>query len=180
MKRIKQQAILEAVLFASGDPVPVSRLCELFDMPKDAVCKLVHSLRDTLDEAGSALAVLVLDNAVQLVTRSEFAPYIKQALSIARSAPLSQAAMEVLAIAAYNQPVTKSFIEQVRGVDSSSTVNSLVQKGLLEEAGRLDLPGKPISYKTTSVFLRSFQLSSLADLPPLQETKTVPDSAQAE
>ena len=88
--------------------------------------------------------------------------------------------MEVLAIAAYNQPVTKSFIEQVRGVDSSSTVNSLVQKGLLEEAGRLDLPGKPISYKTTSVFLRSFQLSSLADLPPLQETKTVPDSAQAE
>ena len=103
MKRIKQQAILEAVLFASGDPVPVSRLCELFDMPKDAVCKLVHSLRDTLDEAGSALAVLVLDNAVQLVTRSEYAPYIKQALSIARSAPLSQAAMEVLAIAAYNQ-----------------------------------------------------------------------------
>ena len=102
-----------------------------------------------------------------MCTREEFAPQVRAALETKRTAPLSNAAMEALTIIAYNQPVSKGFVENVRGIDSSSVINNLVEKGLVEEAGRLDVPGKPIVYRTTAVFLRSFGLSSVADLPPL-------------
>ena len=104
-----------------------------------------------------------------MCTNPDFADYIKKALEIKKNIPLSQAAMEVLAIIAYNQPVTKSFVEQVRGVESSQIVNNLVEKGLVEEAGRLDVPGRPISYKTSINFLRCFGLSGLDKLPPLPD-----------
>ena len=103
----------------------------------------------------------------QLATKTAYAPDIKDIMDTRRNTPLSPAALEVLAIIAYNQPVSRSFIEQVRGVDSSSTVQTLVQKGLIEEAGRLDLPGRPVSFRTTDVFLRTFGIASLAELPPL-------------
>ena len=106
---------------------------------------------------------------LQLCTKTEFEPYIRRAFEIKRNAPLSQAALEVLAIIAYNQPVTRAFAEQVRGVDSSGVISTLVEKGLIEEAGRLDLPGKPIAYRTTPLFLRSFGLESLEDLPPVAD-----------
>ena len=109
--------------------------------------------------------MLRLDDQYQMSTREEFQEAVKKALEIKKSQPLSQAAMEVLAIVAYNQPVTKSFVEQIRGVDSSSTVNTLVERGLLEEKGRLDLPGRPVSYGTTPHFLRSFGLTSIGELP---------------
>ena len=109
-----------------------------------------------------------------MATREEFQEPVKKALEIKKSQPLSQAAMEVLAIVAYNQPVTKSFVEQIRGVDSSSTVNTLVERGLLEEKGRLDLPGRPVSYGTTPHFLRSFGLASVGELP------LVPQSGEEE
>ena len=99
---------------------------------------------------------------------------IKNAIDTKRSTPLSNAAMEVLTIIAYNQPVSKGFVENVRGIDSSSVINNLVEKGLIEEAGRLDIPGKPLVYKTTPVFLRSFSLGSLADLPPLPNKSESP------
>lgn len=111
--------------------------------------------------------VLKLGNCYQLSTRAEYSGYIKTALENKRTATLSPAAIEVLTIVAYNQPVTKAFIEHIRGIDSSSIVNTLVEKDLLEEAGRLDVPGRPISYKTTNTFLRCFQLSSISELPPL-------------
>ena len=113
------------------------------------------------------MTLLQLEDRWQLATKNEFADEVRRALDKRRNAPLSPAALEVLAIIAYNQPVSRSFIEQVRGVDSSSTVQTLIQKGLIEEAGRLDLPGRPVSFRTTDVFLRTFGISSLSQLPPL-------------
>lgn len=104
-----------------------------------------------------------------MATRPYYGEVVKRILDTRRNAPLSPAALEVLAVIAYNQPVSRSFIEQVRGVDSSSTVAKLLDKGLIEEAGRLDLPGKPVSFRVTDTFLRVFGLGSLADLPPLHE-----------
>ena len=113
-------------------------------------------------------------------TKSETAEYIRSAMENKRQAPLSNAAMEALTIVAYNQPVSKSFVENVRGIDSSSVINSLVEKGLLEENGRLEVPGHPVAYRTTSAFLRCFGLSSLDDLPPLvrEESDTENDSEE--
>ena len=103
-----------------------------------------------------------------MCTQKKYSDYIKSAMEIKKQTPLSQAAMEALTVVAYNQPVTKSFVESVRGIDSSSVINTLVEKGLLEEDGRLDVPGKPVAYRTTDTFLRSFGLSSLSELPPLE------------
>lgn len=113
-----------------------------------------------------------------MCTRSEFAPQIRAALETKRSAPLSNAAMETLTIIAYNQPVSKGFVENVRGIDSSSVINNLIEKGLIEEAGRLDIPGKPLVYRTTAVFLRSFGLSSVSELPPLAASSGISEEKQ--
>ena len=118
----------------------------------------------------SGLELLRLENTYQLATKAEYAEYIKKAFDIKRRTPLSSAALEVLAVVAYNQPVTKSFIEQVRGVDCSGVVTTLVEKGLIEERGRLELPGKPLLYGTTKNFLRCFSLNDLSGLPPLPKT----------
>ena len=113
------------------------------------------------------MELLELEESVQLSTREEYGELIRSVLSQKRSSPLSQSAMEVLAIIAYNQPVTRAFVEQIRGVDSSSAVNSLVARDLVEEAGRLELPGRPIAYRTTANFLRCFGLQSLEQLPDI-------------
>jgi segregation and condensation protein B len=128
---------------------------------------LVKALNERYEQQGSALKILKLGGGYQLSTRKEFSQYIKAAMENKRQTPLSAAAMETLTVIAYNQPVTKGFVENVRGVDSSSVINTLVDKGLLEEDGRLDVPGHPVAYKTTAVFLRAFGLSSLEELPPL-------------
>ena len=104
----------------------------------------------------------------QLATKTEFAECVRRVLDTRRSIPLGPAAMETLTVIAYNQPVSRAFIEQVRGVDSSSSVSGLLEKGLIEEAGRLDLPGRPVAFRTTDVFLRCFGLSNLEDLPPVR------------
>jgi len=165
----KQQTIsaIEAVLFASGDPISIDRLSQTFEIKPEEVEKYIKELEKKYDEQGSGFYVVRLENTYQLVTREEFAPYIKTAFDIKRRTPLSPAALEVLAVIAYNQPVTRSFIEQVRGVDCSGVVSTLVEKGLIEERGRLELPGRPLLYGTTKTFLRSFSLSDLGDLPPL-------------
>ena len=159
---------VEAVLFASGEPIELYRIAEACGIEVGAVPSLIKLLNERYDDCGSGICIKKLDSTYQMCTREEFAPQIKTALETKKSAPLSNAAMETLTIIAYNQPVSKGFVENVRGVDSSSVVNNLVEKGLVEEAGRLDVPGKPIIYKTTPVFLRSFGLSSIADLPPLR------------
>lgn len=161
--------VLEAVLFAGGEPIEVDKLCLALEMSEKEVLELVKMLEDKYSHDDSGIELLKLNYAYQLAAKKDYAPYIKSALEIKKNTVLSPAAMEVLAIVAYNQPVTKSFVEHVRGVDSSGVVNSLVEKGLLIEAGRLELPGRPIAYKTTDNFLRSFQLTGLGDLPPVPD-----------
>lgn len=163
-------AILEAILFASGEPVDILRLESASGTDAATIKRLMELLDDRYKETESALMVVRLENSYQLCTRPEFAEYIRAAAEIRRNTPLSAAAMEVLAVVAYNQPVSRSFVENVRGVDSSGVISSLVEKGLLCEAGRLDVPGRPIAYRTTENFLRSFGLSSIENLPPLPGT----------
>lgn len=165
----KQQTIsaIEAVLFASGDPISIDRLSQTFEIKPEVVENYIKELEKKYENCESGFYVVRLDNTYQLVTREEYAPYIKKAFDIKRRTPLSPAAFEVLAVIAYNQPVTRSFIEQVRGVDCSGVVSTLIEKGLIEERGRLELPGRPLLYGTTKTFLRSFSLGDLGDLPPL-------------
>lgn len=159
-------AIVEAVLFACGEPIEAEKLAAAAEMEKETAERMVERLNDRYAEQGSAIVIGKLDDSYQMMTRPEFARYIKTALETRRQAPLSPAAMEVLAIVAYNQPVTRGFVDQVRGVDSGGVVRSLVERDLLEEHGRLnDVPGRPIAYRTTDNFLRCFKLNSLEDLP---------------
>lgn len=167
MKISEKTAAVEAVLFACGDPVDPARLAEAAGVDKGALNEIAAELNAAYEENGSSLIVLTLGGSFQLAVRQEYFAAVETAARTKKNVPLSQAAMEALTIIAYNQPVTKSFIESVRGVDSSGVVNSLAEKGLVCEAGRLDLPGRPIAYKTTEVFLRCFGLSSLDELPPL-------------
>lgn len=171
MKLNEGISIIEAILFASGEPVEAERICAAMVIDEDMLVKLVQLLEDRYETNHSALTVLKLGNCYQLAVKSDFIEYVRVAMETKRMTPLSPAAMEVLTIIAYNQPVTKGFVEHVRGIDSSSVVNSLVEKNLLEEAGRLDVPGRPIAYKTTPAFLRCFQLSSIDELPPLPESE---------
>ena len=171
MENINISAVIEAILFASGEPIEEEKLSEAAGITKQELDEAIETLRTKYEAEGSALSLLKLENAYQLAAKEDYAPFIKAALEIKKNSVLSPAAMEALTIVAYNQPVTKGFVEQVRGVDSSGVVNSLVEKGLLTEAGRLDLPGRPIAYKTTDSFLRAFRLSSIKDLPELPEQK---------
>ncbi len=167
MNANKVQAAVEAILFAAGDPVQISKLSEALEIEQELCERILTNLSDDLDERGSGLCIVKLGDRYQMCTRTEFSEEIRKLLEMRRNVPLSQAAFEVLAVIAYNQPVTKSFVEQVRGVDCSGVIASLSQKGLIEERGRLDLPGKPLIYGTTPAFLRCFCIESLEDLPAL-------------
>lgn len=166
-------AKLEAMLFASGDPIDASKLAEVLDIDIETVTKMLGYLGASYDERESGLMLIRVDNKYQICTREEHSEEVRKLLEIRKNTPLSSAAFEVLAIIAYNKTVTKSFIEQVRGVDCSGPVSSLVQKGLIEEKGRLDLPGRPLIYGTTDRFLRCFSLNSLEDLPELPKTEEI-------
>lgn len=169
MEKNRYRAAVEALLFASGDPVEPEQLAQALHTDTLQICGVLEQLQAEYDRQGRGICLLQLEGRWQMAARPQFAGSIQQLLATKKNTPLSPAALEVLAIIAYNQPVSRSFIEQVRGVDSSSTVQNLLQKGLIEEAGRLDLPGRPISFATTDVFLRTFGLSSLEELPPLHQ-----------
>lgn len=164
---------LEAMLFAAGDPVEAGKLADVLELDIETVEKLLGTLGAQYDERNSGLMLIRIDNKYQLCTREVFSENVRKLMEIRKNSPLSNAAFEVLAIIAYNKSVTRSFIEQVRGVDCSGPVSSLVQKGLIEEKGRLDLPGRPLIYGTTDRFLRCFSLNSLDDLPELPKTEEV-------
>lgn len=169
---VKQLAAhVEAVLFSSGDPITAEKICGAISVPKKDLDEAVAYLTEKYSSEDSGIELLKLNDSYQLAVKKIFSQDVKNVLEIKKGAALSPAAMEVLTIAAYNQPVTKAFVEHVRGVDSSSVVNSLVEKDLLCETGRLDLPGRPVAYKTTDNFLRAFGLESLSDLPPLPEKR---------
>lgn len=167
----KMQAAIEAMLFAAGEPIHIKKLAEVMEIEIEEVQQLLLNLEAQLDERQSGICLVKMQDKYQLCTRNEFAPQVRSVLEIRRNTPLSQAAFEVLAVVAYNQPVTKSFVEQVRGVDCSGVMSSLSQKGLIEEKGRLDLPGRPLIYGTTPEFLRCFCISSLDELPPLPQSE---------
>jgi segregation and condensation protein B len=165
---------LFAIFFAAGEPLEASRAAEALDLTEGEVHTYAAGISAWLEEAEFPLELRRLEDAYQLCTRPVYAGEIRRALELRRNTPLSAAALEVLAIIAYNQPVTRGFVEQVRGVDSSSVVTSLVEKGLVEEAGRLELPGRPISYRTTAAFLRCFGLESLDGLPDVNGEEEAP------
>lgn len=168
MKFSEGMAAVEAVLFACGEPIETDKLCAACEIEKETVLRIVERLNSRYDEQGSAFTIGRLDGSFQMMTKPDFARYIKTAMETRRQTPLSPAALEVLAIVAYNQPVTRGFVDQVRGVESSGVMRSLVERNLLEEHGRLtDVPGRPIAYKTTDNFLRCFGLTSLDNLPPI-------------
>ena len=144
---------LEAMLFAHAEPVETARLADALRLDTDETTELLQKLQKRLDEQESGMVLLFFEpDRWQMTTRPYYGEMVKRILDTRRNAPLSPAALEVLAVIAYNQPVSRSFIEQVRGVDSSSTVTKLLDKGLIEEAGRLDLPGKPVAFQVTDTF----------------------------
>ena len=158
-------AAIEAILFSNGASVETSRLAKALEKVDECISELI---KDYSSEK-RGITIIKLDNSYQMVSCKEYAPQIRTVMDLRRNTPLSQAALEVLAVVAYNQPVTKAFVEQVRGVDCSGVIGSLTAKGLVDEKGRLELPGRPLLYGTTENFLRCFNISSIDELPPLPE-----------
>lgn len=168
MNQKQIRAAVEAMLFAYAEPIGADKLAQALQLPTASVESALEALHERCQKEDSGLCLLHLNTHWQLATKTEFAECIRRVLDTRRSIPLGPAAMETLTVIAYNQPVSRAFIEQVRGVDSSSSVSGLLEKGLIEEAGRLDLPGRPVAFRTTDVFLRCFGLSNLEDLPPVR------------
>lgn len=165
-----KKAAVEAILFASGSPVEPEKIAQAIEMKPSQTEKLILELMDDYQKQERGITIIKLNKSYQMVSAKKFAPEIRKVMDLRRNTPLSQAALEVLAVVAYNQPVTKAFVEQVRGVDCSGVLGSLTTKGLVEEKGRLELPGRPLLYGTTENFLRCFNLESLENLPPLPES----------
>ncbi len=171
--------LLESILFAAGDSVPKDQLAEIMELSEDEIDELAKRLEESYEAQKRGLRLLHLDDCYQLCTAEEFYPYIQKLKEPRRRQNLSPAALETLAVVAYHQPVTRSSIEFIRGVNSDGPVNKLVERGLIEEKGRLDAPGRPILYVTTQEFLRSFGLSSLSGLPD-PEPMGIEDSENGE
>jgi len=166
----KDEAV-EAILFAAGYPVKYEKLASVFDTDAEEIKEYIAEFSKRYNEGKTSrgIRLLTLDDSCQLCTKEKYVDYIRQALGIIQSGKLSNSSIEVLAIIAYNQPVTKAYIEQVRGVDCSYAISSLCDKFLIEPKGRLDAPGRPILYGTTPDFLRCFGLDSLDKLPTLTD-----------
>ena len=170
MKNKELVSAVEALLFACGEPISIDRISQVFEISSEKVESLIEKLNEKYSLDGG-IEIVRLENTYQLTTKKQYAEYIKKAFDMRRRTPLSPAALEVLAVISYNQPVTKAFIEQVRGVDCSGVVTTLVEKGLIEERGRLELPGRPLLYGTTKNFLRCFSLGDLSELPPIDNKR---------
>lgn len=166
------ESALESILFASGEPVPVERLCLGLEVDRPTLDAVAQELMDKYKYERRGIRIVRMDTSYQMCSAPEFAPHIRKTLESRKPPKLSQPALEVLAVIAYYQPVTRAYVDQVRGVDSSYTVGLLLERDLIEEAGRLAVPGRPTLFRTTKNFLRTFELNSLAELPEL------PDSTQ--
>ena len=165
-------AALEAILFASGDPVPAARIAQVLGVDTAQVFEAADALAAELIERERGVRLLRLDADLQLCSAPEYAQAISHALETRKPPRLSPAALEVLAIVAYFQPVTRVYIDQIRGVDSSYTVGVLTERGLIEPAGKLEVPGRPTLYRTGDAFLRTMNISSLDELPTLPDVGT--------
>ena len=169
MEQTELERIIEAILFAAGERVEISRLASVLETDEDQIVAAASALADQLSFNRRGIRVLRLENGYQMVSSGEMADYITKTLETRKPPKLSSSQLEALTIVAYYQPATKAMIEQIRGVDSSYSVGALLNKKLIEEAGRLNVPGRPILYRTTPDFLRTFGISSLEDLPPIEK-----------
>lgn len=160
---------IEAILFASGDSVPIARLSLILGAYEGEIEHAAAVLAEKYENEGRGMRILKLEDKLQMCSAPEYAPFITKALEQRKPPMLSQSALEALAIVAYFQPVTRAYIDQVRGVDSSYTVGILLERGLIEPCGKLDVPGRPSIFKTTDVFLRTMGISELSQLPPLPD-----------
>ena len=167
------ETIIEGLLFASGDALPLEKISEILDVDKKTLRVIMGNMISNYKHSGRGIMIREINNAYQLCTRPEHIEYIKKLNEPRQKQGLSQAAFETLAITAYNQPITKAKIEQIRGVNSDSAIGRLVERNLIREAGRMDTPGKPILYETTDEFLRCFGFKSIADLPVLDMNEIV-------
>lgn len=163
------QRAVEAILFASGERVELSRLAVALEADERDIEEAVTALADDLAFNRRGIRILTLDKGYQMVSSGEMADYITKALETRKPPKLSSSQLEALTIIAYYQPATKAMVEQIRGVDSSYSIGALLNKKLIEEAGRLNVPGRPILYKTTPNFLRTFGMSSLEELPAIEK-----------
>ena len=169
MEQTELQRAIEAILFAAGERVELSRLAMALQTDEADVLSAADALADQLSYERRGIRILKLDSGYQMVSSGEMADYVTKALETRKPPKLSSSQLEALTIIAYYQPATKAMVEQIRGVDSSYSISALLNKKLIEEAGRLNVPGRPIQYKTTPDFLRTFGLESLDELPPIEK-----------
>lgn len=169
MEREELTKILEAILFAAGERVEVSRMAQALEADTQEIIQALDALADELAYNRRGIRILRLEQGYQMVSSGEMADYITKVLETRKPPKLSASQLETLTVIAYYQPATKAMVEQIRGADSSYSVAALLNKKLIEEAGRLNVPGRPIQYRTTPDFLRTFGLSSLEELPPIDK-----------
>jgi segregation and condensation protein B len=169
MEQIELQRAIEAILFAAGERIEVSRLSAVLEVDPDEVTAAADALADDLAFNRRGIRIIRLEDGYQMVSSGEMADYITKALETRKPPKLSASQLETLTIIAYYQPATKAMVEQIRGVDSAYSITALLNKKLIEDAGRLNVPGRPIQYKTTPDFLRTFALNSLEDLPEIEK-----------
>lgn len=175
------QAIIEAVLFAAGDPVEIERLADIVDVDKKSLREILKKMMDEYNFQRRGIHLIRMEDSYQLCTRGEYIDYISRLAEPPKKQNLSNAAFEVLAIVAYNQPVTRSTIEHIRGVNCDYVVNRLIERNFIEERGRLEAPGRPILFGTTQHFLRSFGIESLDELPEYEKLgQSAEDAEQLE
>ncbi len=185
--RYRAKSVIEAILFAAGYPVKYEKIAQVLKITTGQAKDIVHEYAKEYNggEAPRGVILLTFDDACQLCTKEEFSPEVREALGIRRGGNLSPSSIEVLAIIAYNEPVTRAYVDTVRGVDSSYAVTSLTDKHLIEVCGRLDVPGRPLLYRTTDDFLRVFGMQSLSDLPEVsistadEKQQTLPNVDEA-
>jgi len=163
----EMEAAMEAILFASGEPVNIDRICLALELDRPTAEQLLQKLSDYYAYERRGIRLVRMEDSYQLCSSPDYADAIRKAFEIRKSAKLSQPALEVLTIIAYYQPTTRAYVDQVRGVDSSYTMGLLLERKLIEECGRLQVPGRPHLYRTTKEFLRVFHLSSLDELPEM-------------
>ena len=180
MEMINYKSAVEAILFANGSPIAAQHIADCLECDVKDVHGLISELMADYEADQRGMKIVRLLDSYQMCSNAEYGEFVRRALDKRRNTPLSNAALEILSIVAYNQPVTKSYIEQIRGVDCFYGINSLVEKGLLEEKGRLDAPGRPILYGTTMEFLRVFGINELGDLPALPKMITPEDQADTQ
>ncbi len=178
MDLYETKAIIEGLLFAAGDSVEIDRIADIIEMDKKTTKEIISKMMDDYNIEKRGIKIIQLGSSYQMCTKPEYFDYIQRLAEPKRMQNLSNAAMEVLSIIAYRQPVTRAMIESIRGVSCDAIINRLIERNLIEETGRLDVPGRPMIFGTTEEFLRSFGVADLTELPDYDKIATEPQYKQ--